>query len=119
MVSTFSGCVVHLMTGMYGAPSELGVGICLLIILQVSLHYIITCGSLYVWFSSHQLFCAGLMVMLLDELLEKGYGLCSGVPLFLASKICQTIAWKSFSPATINTGYYYTLYLVNIYLSGL
>ena len=48
--------------------------------------------------------CAGLVVLLLDELLQKDYGLGSGISLFIATNICETIVWKSFSPATINTG---------------
>lgn len=51
-----------------------------------------------------KLVCAGLVVLLLDELLQKGYGLGSGISLFIATNICETIVWKSFSPATINTG---------------
>ncbi len=51
-----------------------------------------------------QLMCAGLVVLLLDELLQKGYGLGSGISLFIATNVCETIVWKCFSPATINTG---------------
>lgn len=51
-----------------------------------------------------QLFVAGLIVLLLDELLQKGYGLGSGISLFIATNICETIVWKSFSPTTVNTG---------------
>merc|ERR1711942_649080 len=51
-----------------------------------------------------QLFIAGLIVLLLDELLQKGYGLGSGISLFIATNICETIVWKAFSPATVNTG---------------
>ena len=47
---------------------------------------------------------AGLIVLLLDELLQKGYGLGSGISLFIATNICETIVWKAFSPATVNTG---------------
>lgn len=36
MVITIGQSIVYVMTGMYGAPSELGAGVCLLIILQVS-----------------------------------------------------------------------------------
>ena len=46
----------------------------------------------------------GLIVLLLDELLQKGYGLGSGISLFIATNICETIVWKAFSPATVNTG---------------
>ncbi|KAL7982783.1 hypothetical protein Chor_010381 [Crotalus horridus] len=51
-----------------------------------------------------KLFVAGLIVLLLDELLQKGYGLGSGISLFIATNICETIVWKAFSPTTINTG---------------
>lgn len=51
-----------------------------------------------------QLFVAGMIVLLLDELLQKGYGLGSGISLFIATNICETIVWKAFSPTTVNTG---------------
>ena len=47
---------------------------------------------------------AALLVILLDELLQKGYGLGSGVSLFIATNICESIIWKAFSPTTVNTG---------------
>lgn len=84
MIITLGQAVVYVVSGMYGPPSDLGAGICLLIVLQ--------------------LFFAGLIVLLLDELLQKGYGLGSGISLFIATNICETIVWKAFSPATINTG---------------
>jgi len=84
MIISVGQAIVYTMTGMYGDPSELGAGVCLLIIIQ--------------------LFCAGLIVLLLDELLQKGYGLGSGISLFIATNICETIVWKAFSPATVNTG---------------
>lgn len=131
MVITIGQAIVYVMTGMYGDPSEIGAGVCLLIIIQ--------------------LFVAGLIVLLLDELLQKGthilffithhgrrrnfgclnifdtvifmlffspsysayffftiinvgYGLGSGISLFIATNICETIVWKAFSPATVNTG---------------
>merc|ERR1712110_552141 len=43
-------------------------------------------------------------VILLDELLQKGYGLGSGISLFIATNICENIVWKAFSPTTMNTG---------------
>lgn len=45
-----------------------------------------------------------MIVVLLDELLQKGYGLGSGISLFIATNICETIVWQAFSPTTINTG---------------
>jgi len=40
----------------------------------------------------------------LDELLQKGYGLGSGISLFIATNICESIVWKAFSPTTVNIG---------------
>merc|ERR1711870_120111 len=51
-----------------------------------------------------QLFFAGIVVLLIDELMQKGYGLGSGISLFIATNICESIIWKSFSPTTMNTG---------------
>ncbi len=45
-----------------------------------------------------QLFVAGIIVILLDELLQKGWGLGSGVSLFIAAGVCQNIIWSMFSP---------------------
>merc|ERR1711870_175292 len=84
MVITLGKGIVYVLTGMYGVPSEMGMGVCLLIVIQ--------------------LFIAGLIVLLLDELLQKGYGLGSGISLFIATNICETIIWKAFSPTTTNTG---------------
>ena len=36
--------------------------------------------------------------MVLDEILSKGYGLGSGISLFIAKNICENIMRKSFSP---------------------
>jgi len=69
---------------MYGDVKELGAGNAILIIIQ--------------------LFFAGIIVLILDELLQKGYGLGSGISLFIATNICENIIWKAFSPTTINTG---------------
>jgi preprotein translocase subunit SecY len=66
------------------------------------INLLISIHSLFITCS--QLFVAGLIVLLLDELLQKGYGLGSGISLFIATNICETIVWKAFSPTTINTG---------------
>ena len=50
-----------------------------------------------------QLFMAGLIICL-DDLLQKGYGLGSGISLFIATNQCESIIWKAFSPTTINSG---------------
>jgi preprotein translocase SecY subunit len=45
-----------------------------------------------------QLFSAGLLLMLLDELLQKGWGLGSGISLFIAAGVAQKIFWDLLSP---------------------
>merc|ERR1719331_807471 len=84
MLITLGEAFAYVVSGMYGDPRTLGIGNCTLIIVQ--------------------LFFAGLIAILLDELLQKGYGLGSGISLFIATNICETIVWKAFSPATVNTG---------------
>jgi len=81
---TVGEAIAYVVSGMYGDLGTIGAGNALLIIIQ--------------------LFFAGLVVLILDELLQKGYGLGSGISLFIATNICETIIWKAFSPTTINTG---------------
>lgn len=50
MVITTGQALVYVMSGLYGDPSEIGAGVCLLIVVQ--------------------LVVAGLVVLLLDELLQ-------------------------------------------------
>lgn len=81
---TIGEAIAYVVSGMYGDINTLGAGNAILIILQ--------------------LFAAGMVVIILDELLQKGYGLGSGISLFIATNICESIIWKAFSPTTINTG---------------
>ena len=39
--------------------------------------------------------------MVLDEILSKGYGLCSGISLFIVTNISENIMRKSFSSFTV------------------
>lgn len=84
LIMTFCQAVVQVVLGTYGDPSELGAGICMILVLQ--------------------LFIAGCIIILLDELLQKGYGLGSGISLFTATNICENVLWKALSPITYNTG---------------
>merc|ERR1712070_975519 len=84
MLITMGEAVAYVISGMYGSVGELGAGNAILIIMQ--------------------LFFAGIIVILLDELLQKGYGMGSGISLFIATNICESIVWKAFSPTTMNTG---------------
>lgn len=67
----------YVWSGMYGDIDKIGAGNAILIILQLSF--------------------AAYVIVLLDEVLQKGYGLGSGISLFIATNICETIVWKAFS----------------------
>lgn len=71
----------YVLSGMYGDLADLGIANSVLIVLQLCF--------------------AGIIVIVLDELLQKGYGLGSGISLFIATNICEQIIWKAFSPTTI------------------
>jgi preprotein translocase SecY subunit len=45
-----------------------------------------------------QLIGAGIIVMLMDELIQKGWGLGSGISLFIMAGVAQNILWSTFSP---------------------
>lgn len=84
LLLTFITSFVYVVSGMYGPTSELGWMTCGLLIFQLSL--------------------SGVIVLLLDELLQKGYGLGSGISLFIATNICESVMWRAFSPMTMDTG---------------
>ena len=83
MLITIGEAVAYVVSGMYGDVSTIGVFNSILIILQ--------------------LFFAGVIVIILDEFLQKGYGLGSGISLFIATNICENILWRAFSPTTITS----------------
>ncbi|PPQ90959.1 hypothetical protein CVT25_015685 [Psilocybe cyanescens] len=83
----FSGAqksTIYVLTGLYGQPSALGADVCHLLIILLIL--------------------AALIVIVLDKLLRKGYGFGSSINLFVATNICKSIIWKTFSPTTVNIG---------------
>lgn len=84
LVITLGEAVAYVLSGMYGDVRDLGAGNAILIILQLCM--------------------AGVIVIILDELLQKGYGMGSGISLFIATNICESVIWRAFSPTTINTG---------------
>ena len=45
-----------------------------------------------------QLLSAGMIVLLLDELVQKGWGFGSGISLFIMAGVAQGIFWQCFSP---------------------
>ena len=74
--------MAYVLSGMYGDVQQIGALHATLIIVQ--------------------LVFAGVLVILLDELMQKGYGIGSGISLFIATNISEGILWKSFSPITLN-----------------
>jgi len=57
-----------------------------------------------------QLFFGGVVVLLMDEMLQKGWGIGSGVSLFIAANVSTSILWGAFSVMPTSTdngdGYY-------------
>jgi protein transport protein SEC61 subunit alpha len=73
-----------LFTGQYGSRDDVGVF-----------------GGFCIFF---QLIAAAVVVILLDELLQNGYGIGSGISLFIATNICEQIVWRLFSTETYHCG---------------
>jgi len=68
----------YILSGMYGTLDVLGGPTIIVIFLQ--------------------LISAGIIVMLMDELVQKGWGLGSGISLFIMAGVAQNIFWQTFSP---------------------
>src|ERR671927_267061 len=51
-----------------------------------------------------QLIGASIIVMFLDELVQKGWGLGSGISLFIMAGVAQSILWSMFSPLPAQDG---------------
>ena len=83
LLITLGTSISSVYSGMYGSVELIGVKNSILLIIQLSF--------------------AGLMVMLLDEILTNGYGIGSGISLFMATNISENILWKSLSPFTLTT----------------
>lgn len=83
IVFAVSEAFAYIWSGSYGELDKLGAGNAMLILIQLTF--------------------SGVIVMLLDDMLQKGYGLGSGISLFIATNICENIIWKSLSPITITT----------------
>jgi protein transport protein SEC61 subunit alpha len=74
---TTAQAIAVVFSGLYGAPSELGAGSVILLILQ--------------------LVGAGVFVILMDEILDKGYGFGAGISFFTTINVCQQVFWRAFS----------------------
>jgi len=58
-----------------------------------------------------QLLFAGLVLMLLDEMIQKGWGIGSGISLFILAGVAQRIMWSSFGPYTMEDGKSYGAFI--------
>lgn len=83
MILAFGEAFAYVWSGAYGNLEQVGLVNATLIILQLT--------------------ASGFIVILLDEMLQKGYGMGSGVSLFIAVNICENIMWKSLSPITLKS----------------
>lgn len=84
-IFTLFQAILYVVSGMYGPASALGLFNCILIIAQLT--------------------CASVMVQTLDQMLESGWGVGSGVSLFTTANVCEAVLWKSFSFLKIDRGY--------------
>jgi protein transport protein SEC61 subunit alpha len=83
LLITFGQGLAYILGGMYGDVADVGIfNVCLLL---------------------GQLMFAGFIVILLDEVLQKGYGFGSGISIFIACNTAESILWRSFSPITIKS----------------
>jgi protein transport protein SEC61 subunit alpha len=81
----FGEAVAYVWGGSYGELDKIGAGNAILIIIQLTF--------------------AGVVVVMLDELLQNGYGIGSAISLFIATNISETILWKAFSPISMGDQY--------------
>jgi len=65
----------------------------------------VTGGRVSIFLIVVQLCCSGIVIIVMDELLQKGYGMGSGVSLFIAANICQSVVWQALSPSTMDAGH--------------
>jgi protein transport protein SEC61 subunit alpha len=74
---TIFNAIAYLFGGAFGPLAEIGIS-----------------GGVFIFV---QLLLAGIIIVLLDELLQKGWGLGSGVSLFIAAGVSGQIFWNCFS----------------------
>lgn len=83
IIVSFATAFAYVYSGMYGRVEVIGAWKATLLVLQLT--------------------GAAVMVLYLDEMLQKGYGIGAGISLFIATNICENVLWKAFSPVTLKT----------------
>jgi len=81
---TIGSALAFVLGGQYGTVEVLGAFKCIVLVAQ--------------------LVTAGVVVLLLDDLLSKGWGLGSGLNLFIVTNVCEGVIWACLSPLTITSG---------------
>jgi protein transport protein SEC61 subunit alpha len=81
IVITLGHAIAYVLGGMYGPVNLIGTFNSILLIVQLVI--------------------GGIIIIILDELLSKEYGLISGISLFVATNISENLMWKCFSPFTV------------------
>ncbi len=84
IIMTIFESVVYVMGGAYG---QLSISAATLVIVQ--------------------LLVAGLIIIMLDEMVQKGWGFGSGISLFIVAGVASRIVWSLFSPIIDRDGYYH------------
>jgi protein transport protein SEC61 subunit alpha len=82
-IVTFGTAFGYVFSGMYGRLAYIGYFKTFMLIVQLTF--------------------SGMMVLYLDKILENGYGIGSGVSLFIACNMCENLFWHCFSPVTMKT----------------
>lgn len=85
IILAFGEAFAYTWSGAYGNLDDIGAGNAVLIVLQLTM--------------------SGMIVIMMDEMLQKGYGLGSGVSLFIAVNISENIVWRTLSPITMKSEY--------------
>lgn len=83
IIITIGQAVLQIATGTYGPPGTMRFSSACLIFIQ--------------------LFFTGIIVILLDEMIHKDYGLGNGVNLFIITNMCEHIVWSAISPKAFYT----------------
>ncbi|EFO62905.1 Sec61-alpha [Giardia lamblia P15] len=83
-IFTFFQAVLYVLAGIYGSISQIGMFSAVAIIAQLTI--------------------SSILVQVLDEMLENGWGIGSGISLFTTANVCENIIWKSFSFFRIDRG---------------
>jgi len=69
-------------------------------------------GTMLIIFA--ELLFTGIIVMMLDELVQKGWGIGSGISLFIMAGVAQQIFWESFAPYMVAENYTYGAIVASI-----